>query len=257
VVDAVRPSDLEAVARAISRLGQSVLPVGSAGLAAAIMTARAYSPSDLLTGQPRARTPGGKIGRVIARTAPILVVSGSPNPTTLEQIRHLGATARLVLLDVKQLLLTDASHEDWDLHQELAIAARQAMQGLLAGRDVIVTTALSADQVAHDQELGRDLGIARGHVGERLAHALGALARHLCGQATLGGLVAAGGETASAVCQALPGERLEIVEEVLPAIPLARVVGRPLRMVTKSGGFGSPEALRLIVEYLRQTEEVA
>jgi len=253
VVDAARPEDLLALAHAI-RCSQGLgglLPVGSAGLAGALMSLR----TPPLVGKP-AGTPLAA-GRFLGRTSPVLVVSGSPNPTTLEQIKHLGATARLVLVDVRQLLLTDAVQEGWAMHHELAVAAKQALQSLLAGRDVVVTTALSGDQVARDQELGRELGMTRGQIGANLARALGAVARHLREQTVLGGVVAAGGETASAVCRALPGDRLEIVEEVLPAIPLARVVGRNLRVVTKSGGFGSPETLRLIVEYLRQTEEVA
>lgn len=257
VVDAVRTEDLAALARAITHGPSGLLPVGSAGLAAALMAVRPGRGAPLLVDKPGGRFLGMPLGRVLGRTAPVLVVSGSPNPTTLEQLKHVGATARLVLLDVKQMLLTDADQKDWSLHQELAMAGRQALQGLLAGRDVVVTTAMSADQVARDQELGRELGMTRGQVGNCLAYALGALARHLNSQATLGGVVAAGGETASAVCRALPGERLEIQEEVLPAIPLSRVVGRNLRLVTKSGGFGSPETLRVVVEYLRQTEEVA
>lgn len=257
VVDAVRPEDLAAIAKAIVHGAVRLLPVGSAGLAGALMQAFPGQAVQLRVDKPGGRYGGMPLGRVLGPTAPVLVVSGSPNPTTLEQIKHLGATARLVLVDVKQLLLTDTEQEDWALHQELAMVGRQALQGLLAGRDVVVTTAVSTEQVARDQELGRELGMTRGQVGRNLAYALGALARHLNGQADLGGVVAAGGETASAICQALPGERLEIQEEVLPFIPLSRVVGRNLRLVTKSGGFGTPEALRVIVEYLRQTEEVA
>ncbi len=276
VVDAVRTQDLEALARAVTRSPAGILPVGSAGFAGALMAAHPGRGPTLLVDRPSGRFPGTPVGRILGRTAPVLVVSGSPNPTTLEQIKHLGATARLVLVDVKQLLLTDGPappqgvsgpghfapdtgtpSEAWALHQELAMAGRQALQGLLAGRDVVVTTAISAEQVAKDRELGRELGMTRGQVGNSVAHALGALARHLNAQATLGGVVAAGGETAAAICCALPGERLEIQEEVLPAIPLSRVVGRNLRLVTKSGGFGTPETLRMIVEYLRQTEEVA
>jgi len=270
VADAARTQDLEAIARAIWHASSSILPVGSAGLAAALMAVRPTAARmlkvDASTVTPTADAPWagpacvpaslptGPVGRVLGSNSPILVVSGSPNPATLEQIKHLGATARLVLVDVKHLLLTGAPGPE---HSELAMAARQALQGLLAGRDVIVTTALSSDQVAKDRELGRELGMARDQVGRNLASALGQLARQVHGKAALGGLVAAGGETASAVCRALPGERLEIIEEVLPAIPLARVVGRNLRLVTKSGGFGAPDSLRMIVEYLRQTEEVA
>jgi len=259
VVDAARTADLEQIARAVWRLGYRVLPVGSAGLAAALMAVRPKKATPMQLDRPGRREFGPPAGRVLGRTPPILIVSGSPNPTTLEQIQHLGATARLVLVDVRHLLLLDqpGGAAGWELHSELAMAARQALQGLIAGRDVIVTTAISPEQVEKDRELGRTLGITGSQVGRSLSRGLGALARHLHEQAALGGVVAAGGETAAAICEALPGERLEIVAEVVPAVPLSRVVGRNLRLVTKSGGFGSPDTLRVIVEYLRQTEEVA
>ncbi|MNY76109.1 hypothetical protein D3C86_2155850 [compost metagenome] len=65
-------------------------------------------------------------------------------------------------------------------------------------------------------------------------------------------LVLVGGETASSVCEELAIDRLEISEEVLSAVPCSRLVGSSLRVVTKSGGFGEPDALVSIVRHLRR-----
>jgi uncharacterized protein YgbK (DUF1537 family) len=71
------------------------------------------------------------------------------------------------------------------------------------------------------------------------------------GRLTLGddyrdGLIVVGGDTLSTVLEATGTSSLEVLGEVRPGIPLVRVRGGLLdgkRMVTKSGGFGSPDLL--------------
>jgi uncharacterized protein YgbK (DUF1537 family) len=63
-------------------------------------------------------------------------------------------------------------------------------------------------------------------------------------------LVLTGGETAAAVLAATGLGVLQVVGEVLPGIPLCKACGRddlPL-IVTKSGGFGAPDALSLLAD---------
>ncbi len=262
VVDAARPVDMVAIARAIAHLGPKVLPVGSGGLAQALGPERRQA-NELLSVVPAARSrddrqeplPGAEL-RARTRQLPVLAISGSCNPVTLDQIDALREGARIVVVDVRRLLLTDA-------HQELESTAREALQGLLAGRDVVVTTAASAEQVQVDQALGLDLGLAAWQLGEQLGLALGALAQRLVATAELSGLILAGGQTAAAVCRALGAETFEIVDEVMPTIPVLRPLvaqsrrnepasGLEFQLVTKSGGFGPPDALARIARHLRQ-----
>lgn len=251
VVDAARTEDLASIGRAIAHLGPGVLPVGSAGLARELPVSRsARRIPRLLEADPFDR-PMGHV-RVLGRTPPVLIVSGSCNPVTLAQLAAVQDEARIVTVDVRQLLLTEGGGT-WaaDLHEELERTARQALQGLLAGRDVVVTTTLDLEQVARDQALGRDLGLSAWQLGEQLCVALGSLARRLWSTAPIGGLVVAGGQTAAAVCKALAADCLEIVGEAIPAVPILRPAGIDLRMVTKSGGFGPPDALIRIAGRLR------
>ena len=60
-------------------------------------------------------------------------------------------------------------------------------------------------------------------------------------------LVISGGATAQLVLRALGIEVLELLGEALPGLPLARAGG--FTIITKSGGFGGPDAL---VELLAQ-----
>lgn len=60
-----------------------------------------------------------------------------------------------------------------------------------------------------------------------------------------------GGDTASLVCRALAVERIEIEGELAPGIPLGTLCGGAydgVSVVTKSGGFGPPDALVKIMD---------
>jgi uncharacterized protein YgbK (DUF1537 family) len=64
-----------------------------------------------------------------------------------------------------------------------------------------------------------------------------------------GTLLACGGETADAVLGVLGVGVLRVEGELLSGVPVSAMVvsGRDMRLVTKSGGFGAPEALIAVV----------
>ena len=235
VLDAVTPDDLRAIALAIHMAPFMVLPVGSAGLAGALSAVRQGPP--LLTAP--------SLPPVGSRTPPVLLISGSANPVSLNQLQELELTTRLVLADIRQLLLTG--------EEEIDRLSRQVLQSLVAGRDVILTTAISSERLQSDQALGAELGLSAFQLGHHLSALMGRLARRIVEQGEVENLVLVGGETAEAVLAELPGDRLEILSALLPAIPVAHLVGTRLRVVTKSGGFGEPDALTRIVALLRTT----
>ncbi|WP_172960947.1 four-carbon acid sugar kinase family protein [Oceaniglobus roseus] len=65
-------------------------------------------------------------------------------------------------------------------------------------------------------------------------------------------LLSCGGETTAAILDAIGCTMLEVRAEVLPGLPLSRMVdGMPgLALVTKSGGFGAPDTLREVARRL-------
>jgi uncharacterized protein YgbK (DUF1537 family) len=69
-------------------------------------------------------------------------------------------------------------------------------------------------------------------------------------------LVLAGGETALGAIRALGSPPMRLLDELLPAIPLLKVElgSGSLRVVTKSGGFGQPDALVELSARLRRPE---
>jgi uncharacterized protein YgbK (DUF1537 family) len=71
-------------------------------------------------------------------------------------------------------------------------------------------------------------------------------------------LVLTGGDTARAVLGALGARGIALDAEVLPGVPLGRVLGGRLdgiTVVTKAGGFGGPDTLVRVQRYLQESTE--
>jgi uncharacterized protein YgbK (DUF1537 family) len=178
----------------------------------------------------------------------VLVVAGSLNPTTIAQVAALAGHAERVVVDASALLLGEAT--------ALSRLVARVLPPLMAGRDVVITTGAGEETLRQVGALGRDLGLAAVQTGAQLAQAMGEMVAAVVGQVRLSGLVLTGGETALGVCRALGSPPLKILDELLPAIPLTRVElpTGSLKIVTKSGGFGKPEALLELCARLRRPE---
>jgi len=74
----------------------------------------------------------------------------------------------------------------------------------------------------------------------------------------VGALVVSGGDTARLLCGALRAEAIRLGGEVLPGIPWGRLEGglaNGTSIVTKSGGFGAPDALLKVADSLRKSNK--
>ena len=160
-----------------------------------------------------------------------------------------------------------SSHPDWLLvgsaglarqvappHQDLATAS--AGDGpilVVAGSPTPVTRA----QLQHLEGLARVVPMATppsetrdgGEAAAALAERVTAWARHN----TPGAVVLTGGATARAVSHRLHATSLRILGEVAPGIPFGKIqdgVWHDVTVVTKAGGFGTPETLLDVVRAL-------
>jgi D-threonate/D-erythronate kinase len=66
-------------------------------------------------------------------------------------------------------------------------------------------------------------------------------------------LLATGGDTAIAILHCLGVAALQVMGDLLPGVPYARLqlAGRPIWLITKAGGFGTPQTMREVVTRLR------
>jgi D-threonate/D-erythronate kinase len=201
VVDAEKHDELVAVARTI--VDDRSVAVGSGGLSRALAEVLASPSTD--PSRPRSRP---------AAVTGVLLVVGTPHPTTMAQLARLTADP---------VPLGPGSEPDTDA----------ALTALRAGRRVVLTC--TPDGPVEPESP------AAATLAARLARATRAI---LDAEPTIG-LVLTGGSTALAAATALGATELRLYGEIEPGLPFGELVAgrRRVPVVTKSGGFGAPEAL--------------
>lgn len=242
VADAATPEDLRRLARLITREGLLGVATGSAGLAAALSRMLAWR---------RAST-----RRLAPAKHPILLVVGSPNPTSLAQIALLErrGSAAIFRAGIREIL------GGLDRFRgELERVLGKALAEIRAGRDVVVTLAQPSDPGRSAGSCGRPARAGRvsplsPSASATLSEFLGRSARDLIRRASPGGLVLCGGDIAVATCRALRADGIILGGEVEPGVPWGRLVGGEypnLPVITKAGGFGRPDAFAAAIRFLR------
>ena len=217
ICDAETDADLDNIARAgLAREG--TLFAGTAGLANALsrqMAPRRFTPLDLRPAQ-----------------AGTLIVVGS-----LSEVSRAAAEEVARLGHVRVHQVTSAMLRDPQRAGELARLGTQVAQALAGGEDVLVAIAPEPQpELAAGPALVRALAVALEP------------ARH-----SAGGLIATGGETASALLDGWYFHAIRLIDEVAPGISLGVALGeRRLPLLTKPGSFGDARSLVASLEAMRR-----
>ena len=226
VIDATTHQDLRVIAQAAEWSNMAHLMSGSAGLAETL--------AETL------RLP----------SLPALVIAGSSSTITTQQVtnstKQLNAT--IVTINSSKVL------RDTDTMDEIHRTVNEATSVLESGRDTIIVSAETKDSVMLTIQHGVELGMSEGEVRHRVASALGECTKRIVEHARISGLVVTGGDVAIEVLRTQGGVGMRIIDEVLPGIPLSEIVGgknNGLRVVTKAGAFGKPDAISAAIRYLR------
>jgi uncharacterized protein YgbK (DUF1537 family) len=147
-------------------------------------------------------------------SAPLIYVIGSTDPITALQVEHLRAATEVTYIEAPDGEAPDV------LPSLGALTMLQATQGSGAGAALVA------------QRLGDTLVRLRPPAGATL--------------------VLSGGATAQVVLRTLGIGILELAGEALPGVPIARAGG--FTIITKSGGFGEPDALLRLLGHLGAPE---
>jgi uncharacterized protein YgbK (DUF1537 family) len=214
VCDAETDDDLRRIAEASIGLEGRTVWAGSAGLAWHLPQAAGLAATCAQT-EPIEFTPG-----------PTLFVVGTRAAASCRQAGILAAAPDVLTLRVSPRALLGCQVDS------AAIVA-----GLQSGRDMLVWVDETERCPAHEAAL----------LPRQIAKLVAP------GAALFGGLVATGGETARAIFDELGIRRLRLLGEVEPGLPFSIAEGwtRPVPVLTKAGGFGSPEALVRCREFLQ------
>ena len=235
--DASTDTHLRVIASAVANIAEPALWVGCAGLAETI-------PAIMGWNQVQASVKAGREGTV-------LVAVGSVSPVSARQVARFLAqeNTRLVLLRAESLLQNDA--------KEVLRCVNEAAEWLRSGKDVLLASAVDADAVAKARSAAALRGIDSQSISQMIVASMGRIVKQLVDlQPT--GLFLTGGDTAVSVCRALGVHAIEILDEVLPGIPLGQLVGgccTGLRVVTKAGAFGGDNAIVEAVKVLKGRRE--
>jgi uncharacterized protein YgbK (DUF1537 family) len=220
VCDAKTESDLRTLAAASLEMGDEVIWVGSAGLAAAL----AWEENP---GASPARLPLPTRGR-----KSILIVVG-----TLAEASRLQAKTLIESHLVQHVMISPEALFSGQCNPEWQQAKNQLAQALRAEKDTLLELKLSADP-----NLGRGAELA-GRLAELVTDA----------REGFGAIVATGGDTIYALLTQLGVHSVRLLDEVEPGVPLGFTVGAiAIPVVTKAGAFGDALSLRRAVERLQK-----
>ncbi|MHB1132249.1 MAG: four-carbon acid sugar kinase family protein [Chloroflexota bacterium] len=228
VADAAKSEDLAVVGSALAQAGLDRVVCGSGGLAEELSSAFSLlgSGSEVFV---TADTPA----------RPVLVVAGTVNRVTLAQVRQ---AQQSLDADVVEVLPSSLSPATAAQTNPLSLAYQTALSNC---HDLIVAT-VSLREQSEATMTARD---------STVASALGPVVAAGLRPGDWAGMVLTGGDTAVGVLAALGVGALEILGEVEPGVPCGRLLEGPLAglpVVTKAGGFGSPEAIANAVTFLRR-----
>ena len=224
VVDASINTDLEQIALAIDKCGFNIMPVGSAGLAGAINRIGHKSEIKSLTHIPN---------------IPRLIVSGSATKLTYNQIEKLNQEKPNTLIYDIQInsVLSNTYGEIVD----------EISKKLSKGSDVVLH-ASNIDKNSDDvKDLLIDAGVSKDEVASKITDFLSDIVYEL-NQKSKFILITVGGETSYKCTYKINSKFLEIMDAIMPAIPLCTDVNGKI-IVTKSGNFGTSDTLLAIINY--------
>jgi uncharacterized protein YgbK (DUF1537 family) len=219
VCDAKTESDLAVVAAGSLAMGEEVVWVGSAGLAAALATVENGS-------ELPAHIPSRALGQ-----KNVLIVVGTLAEASRMQARCLVETGL-----VRHVVVSPDALFGGPCTPAWQACSKRLARHLAAQEDVLLELELAANP-----DLSRGILLSQ------------RLAELIAGAGAFGAVVATGGDTVYALLSKLGVHGIRLLDEVEPGVPLGRTVGAvSIQVVSKAGAFGDVHSLRRSLERLHR-----
>ncbi len=237
VVDAVSVVDMEQIVLAIKKSNYDILPCGSAGLA------QAFAKDWLQETKPQ------NIKKTVP-PLPKLILSGSATELSALQLKKVQEDD-----DIENTYFISLKTEDI-----LEGVSKNIINRVVSNlqKTNIVAVHVSdinvelEDEHSRANELLIDQGITKDELASRITKYLATLAQKVKQERDFA-LITIGGETSYKCCEALYYDNLQVIDIVLPAIPLCMSSNAQL-VITKSGNLGTPTTLLEILKYFERHE---
>ncbi|MFB9276904.1 four-carbon acid sugar kinase family protein [Cohnella cellulosilytica] len=233
VCDSTSEAHLARLAEAARDSRFRILWAGSAGLAR-------YLPG-LAEGETPAEpdTPAFR-----ASSGPVLLVVGSVNPNTREQLKQVLESSEVCGIEMRA---ERASGSDEVRRAEIDRVCLAAENARLNGKSLALYSSLSAHAASAGAEKVPD--------SDAIASAIGEAAALIVRRTGIDSLVLTGGDTAKQVCVHLEIADLELLREAESGIPIGILNGKKrYRAITKAGSFGSGGTLLRLIRMMRGEE---
>ena len=198
----------------------------------------------------RLNNTAGPDGSIITK-GPNLLVNGSLNPVTIEQVR-LADPPWIIKFFLEPSFLNSET-TDKAKHDELL---RQIVQGARKGFDILVNSASS--RIELDQFfLGRFGPSVPAAVYAHAAKLFGEFIAETMKVYDFEQIVVMGGDTLMAMIRAMDIRSIRPLTEILPGVVISEVfiMGKKHHLITKPGGYGSPDTLIELLEYINNRKE--
>jgi uncharacterized protein YgbK (DUF1537 family) len=232
VFDAQREQDVRSIAEQLKRRGLLRISAGCAGFATHL-----------------ARVLGLK-RKIVRRAAPpsqLLVVCGSTNPVSLEQMDWaVGNGMERIVLDPEQVMGPPRYASD------NALVSR--VHAILAnGKDLILQTARGEGDIRRFQDYAGEQGVQAHEVPRLITEGFGSLVGDTLRSRQGLTPVVIGGDTALGIVKCLGTPSIAPIDHIAPGIVASRMVGEDfdLPLISKAGGFGAPGIIGDILRYVR------
>jgi len=180
--------------------------------------------------------------------SPVIVVAGSRNYIVGQQISYLKNS--LNLPEIKIELEQAFSDRERLLENDTA----KSIEFVNAGQDLLIYT----DSIYNERHSINKKLMVKYHLSFReleieIKKIFGKLAAEIIRQTNARNLILTGGDVALGVCEELKINNMNILDELLPGIPLmsANDENRTLHIITKAGGFGKADTLYLLIKELK------
>lgn len=236
IVDSTEESHLEQILNLTKGLDYKFTWVGSAGIAN-------YLPSYY---ELPSRTTALNIA---PSSGPILTVIGSVNKNSRAQLKLL-----LEQTDVHAIAFHSykAVSEDTILAEEIHRVFKEAEAKALEGKDVVIYSTAEQQDIDQAWATGEARGLSHTEISNQIVRAMGAVGAKLLEKGYFKGISMTGGDTAKQICMRWEIKGFELLDELEIGVPISTFLGiEHLHVITKAGGFGSPEVFINAIKKLK------
>ncbi len=188
------------------------------------------------------------IGLGIRTPMPVLSVCGSTRHLSRIQVHNLHNRLGFMEIEINILKLIEG---ELAFKGELERCVKKAVSVLKTGVDVSIMSAPKESSVDEFVSYASKRGLKDTEAKLFIEEAMGEITSAILKEVEVLGLILTGGATSLMVCQKLEADRVSIVEEIEPGIPLVKL-SNGMPAVTKAGGFGVEDSLVQATQRLRR-----